>query len=344
MWITVFFLVVLAAIVAVLYIYWRRKPYTVYQVNTHFNTSQMSDSLYPPFDQLFTIEDDVQKASLIFFTDYGEIDTYLPGLSVNPKALVYAILGSDLMANKAILARYMDKRYIPATYVLGEDDVSRLPDSIYFLKKNVQRQEGNLITRDVQYVRDKAYKDGYVVCQELLSDPFLVNKRKINMRVYLLITCFKSDLRMYIYDNGFMYYTPKFYEPDSTDKDVNVTTGYIDRKVYEENPLTHRDFYQWLGPEKSSRLRRNILELFADFKSKYKDKLSSLNSDGRFNIFGTDIAPDKNLNVKIMEVNKAPDLSFKDKRDGEVKFNMVKDMLTLVSVLNVGDPSHWILL
>ena len=39
-----------------------------------------------------------------------------------------------------------------------------------------------------------------------------------------------------------MYYTPKFFQPNSIDKDRNITTGYIDRQVYVENPLTTQDF------------------------------------------------------------------------------------------------------
>ena len=39
----------------------------------------------------------------------------------------------------------------------------------------------------------------------------------------------------------------------------------------------------------------------------------------KFQIFGADIAPDENLNVTIMEINKGPDIGFKDERDGNLK-------------------------
>ena len=52
----------------------------------------------------------------------------------------------------------------------------------------------------------------------------------------------------------------------------------------------------------------------------------------RFQIFGADLAPDENLEGTLMEINKGPDISFKDERDGGVKKNMVLD------AFNVIDP------
>ena len=37
------------------------------------------------------------------------------------------------------------------------------------------------------------------------------------------------------------YHTPKFFDYNSIDL-KNITTGYIDRQVYVENPLTTQDF------------------------------------------------------------------------------------------------------
>ena len=41
-----------------------------------------------------------------------------------------------------------------------------------------------------------------------------------------------------------------------------------------------------------------------------------------------------------MEFNKAPDLSYKDERDGAVKLNMVKNMLSLVGILKPDNKSR----
>jgi hypothetical protein len=338
--------------IVVLYIqqYKHNKNWTVYQVDQEFNITKDSDELYSPFNELFSTVNKINDARLIFFTDYGDIDNNIEKINYPKDAYIYAIRGSDLMASKSNLASFFQysklEKYIPLTYILSHHDLSGLSEdngAIYFLKKNVQRQEGTLITKDVKYIKEKAREDGYVVCQELLQNPLLINKRKINMRVYMLITSSFGKIDFYFYNNGFIYYTPKYFEKNSIETDVNITTGYIDRQVYIDNPLTHKNMYDLLGDEKSIKLKENINEFFKNFKDVYKTQLESNNTMGnRFNVFGVDIAPDENYKVTIMEVNKAPDLSYKDKRDSEVKLNMVKDMMNLMGILDDGNKDNFI--
>jgi hypothetical protein len=57
-------------------------------------------------------------------------------------------------------------------------------------------------------------------------------------------------------------------------------------------------------------------------------------SDGvSFQVYGTDIAIDEDLNPMIMEINKGPDLTGKDKRDTDLKVGLGKDILKSVGLL-----------
>lgn len=347
MWIQMI-LIGLLFIVLIIVIYLRlkyNKTYLVYQLNDNFDTKQKTDELYQPFNELFTSTDSFKDADIITFSDYGKIDNHID--QIETKNYVYAVKGSDLMADKSVLATYFMKnklhRFIPKTFVLGKQQLDIKEGNIYFLKKNIQRQEGTLITKDIKYIKNNAEKDGYVVCQELLQNPYLVAGRKVNMRFYMLVVCFPV-FKIYIYNNGFIYYTPDMFVKNSTDKSVNITTGYIDREVYVHNPLSHSDLYKHMGKEKASRLQDNVKNLFTKFKEAYQGVLKDLNSNTqRFNVFGVDIAPDDTLDVKIMEVNKAPDLSYKDDRDAYVKLNMVKDMMNLIGIFNsVGHKNNFI--
>lgn len=329
-------------LIVVLYIqqYKYDPNWKIYQVDEEFNITNPSDRLYEPFNELFLTVDNINDARLIFFTDYSDIDNNIEQINYPNNALVYAINGSDLMASKSKLASFFQysklEKFIPVTYILDHHDLGSLSEEdgiIYFLKKNVQRQEGTLITKDVKYIKEKAKADEYVVCQKLLQNPLLVNNRKINMRVYMLVTSSFGTINFYIYNNGFIYYTPNFFKKNSTDADVNITTGYIVRQVYIDNPLTHKNLYDFLGEEKSTKIKNNINELFGHIKTIYEKQLASHNILGyRFNIFGVDIAPDENYKVTIMEINKSPDLSYKDERDSAVKLTMVKDMMNLIGV------------
>ena len=332
----------------------------IYQCNDKFQTNIRSDPISSPFKEIvrshgFEMCDNFKEANVILFSDFSLIDQNIKKIKFNAKLTpyyIYGICGSDDMANKAVLAEYMKgSKYIPKSFVLqNEQDMEQLKiehsdSNIYIIKKNVQRQEGNLITGDIDYIVTRAAKDNYVVCQELLQNPFLVNKRKINLRVYMLVIIADGKSSFYIYNNGFMYYTPKYFVKNSVDKDVNITTGYIDRKVYKENPLTLQDFSKYLGDADSELLWNNLVDTFGHIKKCYRSKLIAKNQGLhgiKFNIYGVDIAPDENLNTQLIEINKGPDLSYKDTRDKQVKLNLVLDCLTLVKLIKNGNSTNFI--
>lgn len=158
-----------------------------------------------------------------------------------------------------------------------------------------------------------------------------------------------------------MYYTADFFEKGSTSIKKNITTGYIDRKVYEENPLTHSDFKKYLDSNRilsnyeqkvkyddnklSSVVFNNIYNLITDIFSVYFDKVGinkKLYNNKKFQLFGCDIAIDETLNAKIMEINKGPDLGAKDKRDSELKHNLVRDIFKTVGLIDNDDTNGFI--
>ncbi len=249
------------------------------------------------------------------------------------------------------------KQFMPLTYRLDdEDDMKKfkkeyLPTNIYILKKNIQRQEGLLITRDKSKILD-AYNQGYVIVQELLQDPYIINTRKINMRFYLLLVCKDNSVDAYVYDNGFMYYTKEPFVFNSDKPGPNITTGYIDRSVYDKNPLTHEDFKKYLDKERdysdeeikilasnqkiSDVVFSRIYDLLKNIVEGVKHTVcveSHLKKFITFQLFGADVALNDKLIPQLMEVNKGPDTGCKDDRDCHVKKNMVNDILKVIKVV-----------
>lgn len=334
----------------------------VFQFNSNFTNLDKTDEPTSPFSDIiqmnnYQISKEFSNANLILFSDFSFIDQNISNVQFkrNVPYFIYGLKGSDEMANKASLAKYFRENghyaYIPQSFVLDNNlDLEQLisehkSDSLYMIKKNIQRQEGNMITNDIDFIVNKAVQENYVVCQELLQNPYLVNGRKINMRVYLLIVIKDKQPNFYIYNDGFMYYTPKFFEKGSIERDVNITTGYIDRKVYEENPLTHKDFDEFLGESQSQLLRTNMKTMFKALKHAYSNVLARENKKLpgiKFNVYGVDIAPDEKLNITLIEVNKGPSIEKHDARDGELKFNMIQDCFTLVGLSKLGNPRNYI--
>lgn len=290
----------------------------------------------------------------------------------NNQRYIYIIDNADQLAGKDMCWSNMVElygvevasKYIPMTYVLyDENDMKRFKNdfdknSLYILKKNIQRQLGLKITNDYNEIIN-ASNDNFVVVQYLLQDPYIIFKRKTNMRFYTLIVCNKGEIACYVFDNGFMYYTAEHFIKDSIDPKHHITTGYIDRKVYEYSPLTHYDLKEYLdnytnrelleseknviksGKKISDHVFNNIYKTLAIVSISQFSKICNkkeLDDDITFQLFGCDIAVDNNLNAKIIEINKGPDVSQKDAKDGLIKYNMMNDMLAVLKIIN--KPSH----
>lgn len=253
---------------------------------------------------------------------------------------------------------------MPKTYNLrNKNDVNKFnkeydENKVYILKKNIQRQEGLKITKNKKEIMNGLRNNSYIIVQELLQDPYLVNGRKINLRCYLLIMCKEGDVEVYVHKNGFMYYTKKKYNKNDLSHEGNVTTGYIDRKVYDENPLTLKDFRKYLDNEdrKMTHIEQKTI-IHNDnplsqivFERVYKVLTKAFiailphicnnkkfDKNLSFQLFGSDIAISDTLIPHIIEVNKGPDLGFKDDRDKKVKYKLVKDVFNLAGLTDTNN-------
>lgn len=331
----------------------QKKPFlSYYRFNEHRLKKSPSIDIIEPFNTLFAKYrihkvDHFTQADILFFkllTDY--IHLFPTIVDVRTPLYIYGIRSIDILASKAHLHTILSvneskhRQFTPVTYLLSNDDEYQLflksfqPSKLYILKKNIQRQKGCTITNNIEYIKQSKYNH-YVVGQELLLDPFLINGHKINLRQYLLIII-KKKCKFLLYNNGFMYYTPKPFKKNSTDIDRHITTGYIDRSIYERNPLTVQEFYQYLGDRKAAVLKSNLIKLFKYIDECYTPSLLKYDSNHHLNfmIMGCDVAVNNNLECKIMEINKGPDLTYKDERDKFVKYNMIQDTLHEIGLIN----------
>lgn len=284
---------------------------------------------------------------------YTNVERELKNLNPLKKQFIFGITGCDKIVSKnniweIILGKYGRQdacKIMPKTYLtkdnkdlqLFQNDYKR--DSIYILKKNTQRQTGLKLCKDMQEILHLCSTDpSYEVIQEVLKSPLLVNGHKINLRVYLLITCKNGKVKGYRYNDGFIYYTPAKYNRFSDVVDENITTGYVSREMYNKNPLTHSDLSKYLEKKgyKPEKLYQNIDKLLKKVLVAAKPHLCTnrkLQNNLCFQLFGADIAPDGNLNCRLIEINKGPDMGSKDARDHQVKYKLQEDIFNLLGVL-----------
>jgi len=336
-----------------------------YRISDKLEYRNKSITTYQCFNDLSSkwslqMTNNFNECTILMFESLNNVDELLKVIKFPPCIrYVFGVGGSDMMASKSALYFVLSENslynIVPKTYIVenGKDlELFRKDRSLeynntnmYILKKNVQRQEGFLITRDVDEVIDKFQNPnkGYVVCQELLQNPLVIGGRKINIRIYLLVICTNNSCcNMYMYDDGFMYYTKKMWVTNSTDPEVNITTGYIDRSVYVDNPLTFKDLQTKLNNGTNGTngenglgdlLLYNIKLVMTDVARAYSPIICSQNKNlpgTKFQIYGVDIAPSNDFKVQIMEINKGPDLGYKDERDKALKLGMVDDALSIV--------------
>lgn len=318
--------------------------------------------------------EDINEWSLYFPCTYNNIDEEIRNVYPNVENLenrrYFIIDDADEVSSKeqtwknlvSMYGRETASSIMPMTYVLYDSpDVDLFKKEyqdgdLFILKKNIQRQEGLKITNDKNTVLN-GIGENYVIVQRLLQDPYLINGRKINMRFYLLLVCNKGNVEAYVHHEGFMYYTKEMFIKNTDSIDVNVTTGYIDRKVYQENPLTHGDFRRYLDDpnRETSILEKDIKKNY--LLSRYVfDKIylmlrqtvlaltpkicqGKLKQYTTFQLFGVDVAVSDAFNINLMEINKGPDMGAKDDRDYGIKYLVMEDVLRIIGAINTGIPS-----
>ena len=329
---------------------YKRNP-SNFMMNTSLQTVYAKHSIIP-------INDGMKAKKIIFMPSAYDLINYEISLMQKTKGNYYYIINDiDLLVVKDFLWDRLDRYYrkdvtklSPKSYIPRDSlSLERLKKDykngrLYIAKKNVQRQEGIQIINDKDELFKLMTDKDIAIIQELLQDPMTIDGHKINLRVYVLIVIYKDDCNIYVYNDGFMYYTPKKFVSNSIDKDVNITTGYIDREIYESNPLTHKDFMEYLKDD-GPRIKNNILNLIKDVLKPYTklfvDK-QAFRGSVQYQIMGADVAIDDKGKAMIMEVNKGPDLGGKDERDTKLKLSLVEHMLEIVGVLPMSDSNEFI--
>jgi hypothetical protein len=327
----------------------------------------------------FKSTDNILEASLIVPCTYETTEKEL--LELRKKNIdknifgnnvrIFMIKNTDYLVSKIELWLKIKEKYgakiaqtiMPYTWDLNNNNDLKdfrsnfKKNSLYITKNNNQRQEGLLIQDNVDEICNS--KDKYLLVQELLQDPYLINGRKINLRVYcLFIRDSNGNSRTSIYKDGFMYYTADLFAKNNKDFTKNITTGYVDRKVYEENPLTHDDFRKYLDSDRklsdiekyiknkniklSEYVFTNIYMLLKNVFEIYLNILG-INTPGvGFQLYGADVAINDELKPLLMEINKGPDLRAKDGRDKKLKLKLSEDILSSVGLLPNNKTNNFI--
>jgi hypothetical protein len=288
---------------------------------------------------------------------YNNVEEELKSIQIKDKyknKYIFGVNGCDTIVSKNKIweslvncyGRKIASTLMPESYVLedlNEMEIFRKNfnpaiNDIYILKKNLQRKEGLKLTKDYFEIIN-AKSENYKVVQKYITDLYLINGRKVNLRIYLLIIIKDNIKYFYLSKIGKCIYTNKKYNDNNLDFESNITSYNLDMSVYNENPRNFDALIEYINNDNNDgkKLFDNIEILMKKVslclsRNLYQSK--NIKESITFQLFGIDVIFDKKLHPYLLEMNKGPDMTPRDDIDKLMKNNVQKDMLKTIGILN----------
>lgn len=291
---------------------------------------------------------------------YNKVESELKSiLTDNNQQKIFGISGCDSIVSKNSLWNLLEIYYgrkgasklMPETFIISKpNDMSLFKqkynkNKIYVLKKNIQRKKGIKITNNLNEILN-SHKDKYKVIQEFLTNTFTINKRVMNLRIYLFIVCKNNSTKIFIHKLGKCLYAGKSINNNKFDFDSRITNSYkVEKDFYKNNPLSLNQLRLYLDKRNydGNKLFIRIIVLLKKMSKAIINSLCNLNSiksNLKFQLFGIDVIFDEHLNPYILEINKGPDMIPKDEEDRKIKNKVELDMLEKIKVINISDTHY----
>ncbi len=283
----------------------------------------------------------------------NELKTIKPG---NANQKIFGINGCDHIVSKNGLwnlietkyGRNIAKKLMPETFIIGKDKDIELfkkcykPNKLYLMKKNIQRKLGIKITKDLNEILGNT-DTKFRVIQEYLTDQYLVHNRKINLRIYLLITCKDGKIKAYVHQLGKCIYTNQDYNSQDLEPEKHLTSLNVSLDVYKNRPQSFQQLSEFLGKKQYETLMSNIynnLILVMKAAKPRLCKLANIKDNLSFQLFGLDYIFTNNMYPYLLEMNKGPDMNAKNDLDTSIKTKVIRDAYLTVDILSNTDTPN----
>lgn len=300
-----------------------------------------------------TKENKIDNSDIYIPCGYNFVEKELTTLKpTNKNQIIFGISGCDQIVSKNRLweliqdyyGRDIAKKIMPETWVLSNNQEMKLfitqynPHHMYILKKNVQRKEGLKLTKNLEeIIRSK--NENYRVVQKYNQDLYLINNRKVNLRIYLLVVCQNGIVKCYLHKLGKCIYTNKEYSDNDFDFESNITSYHLDMSIYKKNPYSFTQLRQYLkdNNQDDDKLFKEIDQIiYMTMKASQSSlcKLPNVYQNKTFQLFGLDIIFDKNMKPYLLEMNKGPDMLPRDEIDENMKYTVEKNIFDTVGMID----------
>jgi hypothetical protein len=203
-------------------------------------------------------------------------------------------------------------------------------------------------------------KDLPYLVQKYIDNPFLINKRKFDLRVYVVCTSF-NPLKVHMFRDGLVRFCTSEYKLDRSklrDTSVHLTNYSLNKKSADyvkndsatANPddesamkwshVTLRKWFQKNGIDDVAiwaSMADVIIKTLLSIEGRVSFNLSRLRAPRNccFELFGFDIMLDEHLQPHLLEVNTQPSLSSSSTLDKRIKVTLMADTFNLIGVCPV---------
>lgn len=308
---------------------------------------------------------DLAEFNLYYPCGYNGVEKELRALDLGGKTgqNIFGICGSDTIASKSSLWKVVSEHYgrefagklIPESWLLKDNREFPLfkeqftADKIYILKKNVQRKKGIKLTSDLEEV-ENAYKSKYVMVQEK-HDSIIINKRRLNLRIYVFVVYKNGKKSVYIHDSAKVLYTSKDVEENSSSNseefETLITNSYVtDLEIYNKNPLTLNKLLVYLEENRgvnSVAMKQKIYAVLKNVMIALLPKVcncKNMRDQNMYQMFGADVLIDTKFKPYVLEFNKGPDMKHKDDADYKLKKKVIFDTFEKIGVIQGKDKTY----
>ena len=212
-----------------------------------------------------------------------------------------------------------------------EDDPAKKQRNVWILKpgENTNRGTGITVCNTIEQIKEEMKtapadeKTGVkrtFILQRYLDRPFLINRRKFDIRLYALITCSGGVLQAYYYNEGYIRTSSKEFNINNvTNKLIHLTNDAVQKysedygKFEMANKLSYSDLQRYLDAHYKEKNINFLQDVAPQLKALVKDtvqatylKLDPKHRAYSFEIFGYDFMLDEALKPWLIEVNTNP--------------------------------------
>ncbi|CAL1281321.1 unnamed protein product [Larinioides sclopetarius] len=202
----------------------------------------------------------------------------------------------------------------------------------------------------VIYKWSQVPKNKPFVVQRYISDPYLINGSKFDLRVYVMVPSIEP-LRIYIFKDGLVRFASEKYSlanKSFANRFIHLTNYSINKKsssytsndddtMCQGHKWSLRSFWDYMSNSgiDVEKIQATIIDMIIKTIISAEGPICRMlknhakKSYNCFELFGFDIMLDKDLHPWLLEVNISPSLHTKSMLDSNVKGPLVKDMLNI---------------